>query len=58
MGWKAIWKIVEGMQDCVTTTEEIVARIRDFYPGVDIPDSIYEDVEKVRTQLRGYISER
>lgn len=57
-GWKAIWKIVEGMQEGVTTTEEIVDRIKDFYPGVDIPDSVHEDVEKVQTQLKKYISER
>ena len=57
-GWKAVWKIVEGMQDCVTTTEEMVTRIKDFYIEVDIPDSVYEDVEKVWTQLRGHILER
>ncbi len=54
-GWKAIWKIVEGMQDGLDTTEEIVDRIKEFYPGVDIPDSVYEQVEEVRTQLKEYI---
>lgn len=57
-GWKAIWKIIEGMQDCVETTEEMVNRVKEFYPGVDIPDSVYKDVEKVWGQLKEYISER
>ncbi|MDD3190962.1 MAG: hypothetical protein PHI66_04720 [Candidatus Pacebacteria bacterium] len=57
-GWKVIWKIIEGMQDGVTTTEEMVARVQESYPDVEVPDSVYAEVEKVWNQLKEHISKR
>lgn len=50
-GWKAVWKIVEGIQENLTL-EEIFKSIRQVYPATAIPDSAKQDVENVWRQLR------
>lgn len=50
-GWKAIWKIVEGIRDNLSL-EEIFENIRQEYPNAVIPESEKSAVEKVWRELR------
>ena len=50
-GWKAVWKIVEGIKKSLTI-EEIFESIRQTYSATTIPNSAKQDVENVWRQLR------
>lgn len=53
-GWKAIWKIVEGIRDDLSL-EEIFESIRREYPNAEIPESEKSAVEKVWHKLQSYL---
>lgn len=53
-GWKAIWKIVEGIRDNLSP-EEIFETIRREYPNATIPESEKPAVEKVWRELQPYL---
>ena len=53
-GWKAIWKIVEGIRDNLSL-EEVFESVRQEYPNVSIPESEKSAVEKVWRELRSYL---
>ena len=53
-GWRAIWKIVEGMRDNLSV-EEIFEGIRQAHPNAEIPDSEKPTIEKVWHELRSYL---
>jgi len=53
-GWKAVWKIVEGIQRNFEP-EAIFESIRQAYPASIIPDSEKQAIEKVWRELRLYI---
>lgn len=52
-GWKAVWKIAEGIRDNFSL-EEIFERIRQDYPNATIPESEKPAVEKVWHELRSH----
>lgn len=52
-GWKAVWKITEGIRDGLSV-EEIFDSIRQEYPNLTIPESDKEPIKKVWGQLRPY----
>lgn len=53
-GWRAIWKIVEGIRDNLLF-EEIFESIRREYPNVIIPESEKPAVEKVWRELQSHL---
>ena len=53
-GWRAIWKIVEGIQGDLTL-EAIFESIRQAYPTATISDSEKPAVEKVWRELRSHL---
>lgn len=53
-GWRAIWKIVEGIRDNLSL-EEIFENIRRDYPNATIPESERPAVEKVWRELQPYL---
>lgn len=52
-GWRAIWKIVEGIRDNLSF-EEIFESIRREYPNATIPELEKSAVEKVWRELRSH----
>ena len=53
-GWKAIWKIVEGIRDNLSL-EEIFERIRQEHPNDTISESEKLAVERVWCELRSHL---
>ena len=53
-GWRAIWKIVEGIRDNLSFGE-IFEDIRQAYPNAEIPDSEKSAAEKVWREIRFYL---
>lgn len=53
-GWKAVWKIVEGIRDNLSL-EEIFEGIRQEYPSGAVSDSEKHAVEKVWRELGSYL---
>lgn len=53
-GWKAIWKIVEGIRDNLSL-DEIFESIRREHPNATIPESEKSAVEKAWRELQSYL---